>query len=327
MSDTEKPPMVPIDSDARGVEIRATKFRRFLTIAAHKVLSKIPQLRIHVTAFMVFFPFGIPICIKCNKRGRLVEANTMEYVRQHTSIPVPKVYCAFRRKGKTYIVMKRIKGENICLRWPDYRSSDCDESKAKVFGQLRKMMDELRSLPGPDTGGPRNLLGGPLWEMRLHTQPNHAHDECGPFETMEDFHLHLRAGWDGRKLRGFGRTKEADFKNLLRMHRNGTWSLKLSHGDLNCFNVLVRGDNVVGIIDWETAGWYPSYWEYTQAMTQLPLAARTGGGIMTWSADKFLEPFPEEHEMELNRLFFHPYDFYWDGSIDQVHCTQYGIPD
>ncbi|KAF2846104.1 hypothetical protein T440DRAFT_492908 [Plenodomus tracheiphilus IPT5] len=38
-----------------------------------------------------------------------------------------------------------------------------------------------------------------------------------------------------------------------------------THGDLNPFNVLVRGDKVVGIIDWEFFGWYPHYWEYTSA--------------------------------------------------------------
>jgi len=26
---------------------------------------------------------------------------------------------------------------------------------------------------------------------------------------------------------------------------------------------MVKGGKVVGIIDWECAGWYPEYWEYT----------------------------------------------------------------
>jgi hypothetical protein len=30
-------------------------------------------------------------------------------------------------------------------------------------------------------------------------------------------------------------------------------------------DVLVRDDGIVGIIDWETAGLLPSYWEYTTA--------------------------------------------------------------
>lgn len=43
------------------------------------------------------------------------------------------------------------------------------------------------------------------------------------------------------------------------------WPLVFTHGDLSRLNILARGDDIVGIIDWETAGWYPSYWEYTTA--------------------------------------------------------------
>lgn len=39
----------------------------------------------------------------------------------------------------------------------------------------------------------------------------------------------------------------------------------LTHGDLSSLNILAHGDDIVGIVDWATAGWYPSYWEYTTA--------------------------------------------------------------
>jgi len=38
-----------------------------------------------------------------------------------------------------------------------------------------------------------------------------------------------------------------------------------THGDLSSLNILTHGDVVVAVIDWETSGWYPSYWEYTSA--------------------------------------------------------------
>ncbi|OAG38277.1 hypothetical protein AYO21_07503 [Fonsecaea monophora] len=66
-----------------------------------------------------------------------------------------------------------------------------------------------------------------------------------------------------------------------------------THGDLNPFNIMLRGDRVVGLIDWECAGWYPYYWEYTAVW--LGSAART-----SWrdDVDSFLEPFPDELKME-----------------------------
>lgn len=35
------------------------------------------------------------------------------------------------------------------------------------------------------------------------------------------------------------------------------WPLKFTHGDLRSLNILACGDSIVGIVDWETAGWYP----------------------------------------------------------------------
>lgn len=36
----------------------------------------------------------------------------------------------------------------------------------------------------------------------------------------------------------------------------------LTHGDLLACNIIVQGSTITGIIDWETAGFYPEFWEY-----------------------------------------------------------------
>lgn len=46
---------------------------------------------------------------------------------------------------------------------------------------------------------------------------------------------------------------------------NRTWPIIFAHGDLNNLNILVWGDEIIGIVDWETAGWHPSYLEYKTA--------------------------------------------------------------
>jgi len=38
----------------------------------------------------------------------------------------------------------------------------------------------------------------------------------------------------------------------------------LTHGDLQPRNIVVQGDKVTGIIDWEFGGWYSEYWEYVK---------------------------------------------------------------
>ncbi|RDL31140.1 uncharacterized protein BP5553_09929 [Venustampulla echinocandica] len=40
-----------------------------------------------------------------------------------------------------------------------------------------------------------------------------------------------------------------------------------THGDICPQNIMIDGSNhITGIIDWETAGWYPDYWEYGNIM-------------------------------------------------------------
>ncbi|KAF8233172.1 hypothetical protein L208DRAFT_1268236, partial [Tricholoma matsutake] len=36
----------------------------------------------------------------------------------------------------------------------------------------------------------------------------------------------------------------------------------LTHGDLLPHNILVNGSRITAIIDWETASYYPEFWEY-----------------------------------------------------------------
>jgi hypothetical protein len=54
--------------------------------------------------------------------------------------------------------------------------------------------------------------------------------------------------------------------------------------------------DIVGIIDWETAGWYPSYWEYTSAHQVNPQNSFWADEI-----DNFLQPMPDELKMEQTR--------------------------
>lgn len=42
----------------------------------------------------------------------------------------------------------------------------------------------------------------------------------------------------------------------------------MTHGDLCPLNILVESEDIVhisGIVDWDTGGTYPEYWEYVNA--------------------------------------------------------------
>ncbi|TAQ90524.1 hypothetical protein B7494_g1168 [Chlorociboria aeruginascens] len=112
----------------------------------------------------------------------LAEAHTLRFIAEHTSIPVPKVHHAFIHRGKTYILMERIRGETMAKKWP----SLSDTSKASIFNQLTQIVKELRSIPS-ETTAVSNLEGGPIYDCRLPQTSS-----WGPFISVYDFHLALR---------------------------------------------------------------------------------------------------------------------------------------
>jgi thiamine kinase-like enzyme len=48
-------------------------------------------------------------------------------------------------------------------------------------------------------------------------------------------------------------------------------NIQFAHGDFHLGNIMVSNipglaTVITGVIDWEEAGWYPSYWEYCKMM-------------------------------------------------------------
>lgn len=219
------------------------------------------------------------LCVKYGPRVHLSEASTMIFISQHTSIPVPRVICAFTHSTWTYIVTERIEGHMLSKDWV-YRSED---SKAKLLSQLKQYICEMRELQPPKGMlGVVSVDGGSLSDCRI---PGPSL-RFGPFETIQDFHRHLRMDMD------FDPRLDPDVQELIRQ-QSKSWPLVFTHGDLSSLNILARGNDLVAIVDWETAGWYPSYWEYTSAYQVNPQ-----NSFWVEEIDKFLTPMPEELAME-----------------------------
>ena len=212
----------------------------------------------------------------------------MRFISQHTSTPVPKVLCAFTRRGWTYIVMERIDGDLVGTEWLN-RSA---ESKTAVLSQLKSLTQEMRRLSPPQPGKIANVDEGSLFDCRL---PGPSL-RFGPFSNIDDFHRHLRGGIE------LGPNLDPEINQLITLH-GGHWALVFTHGDLSSLNILVRGDEVVGIIDWETAGWYPAYWEYTTACQVNPQ-----NSFWREEIDRFLNPQPSELAMDsIRQKYFGDY--------------------
>ncbi|KAI0470302.1 kinase-like protein [Xylaria cf. heliscus] len=258
---------------------------RFLTILVFKLLSKKPLWRLMRQPIGVLF--ASRFCIKATFTT-LAEAHVIQFVARHTSIPVPKIYCAFTHRGRSYIVMERLDGEPVGLGW----LSRSEESKGKILSQLKDAIQQLRNVSPPGGIGVANIYGGPVYDCRLPTK-----FLWGPFSTVDHFHKELR---NGIGLDYDPSDAPQDLLELLAFHKQPSSKPTLTHGDLSSSNILVKGDKLVGIIDWETAGWFPPYWEYVCAWNVNPRDE-----LWRQEVDRFLTPMPHELKMEsIRRKYF-----------------------
>ncbi|KAI9662264.1 MAG: hypothetical protein M1821_008431 [Bathelium mastoideum] len=246
---------------------------------AHEVLSD--------TAGRKVVGIGDHFVIKYGLQVDLVEGKTMLYLQESTTIPVPRIFALFQGTNtKNYIVMERIIGTTLEEEW-----SHLDQSmKESIASMLRSSLEQMRKLESPggycslSRGG---LLDGLFWTADP-TQPF-----SGPFDTEDDLNSAIIAnysqqGYPKHKAEYYSRVFKVVFQNH---------PPKFSHGDFQRKNVIVknapkngtRGELV--IIDWEFAGWYPSYWEYARAIFAC------GRWKDDWSVwlDQILEPMLAEY--------------------------------
>jgi thiamine kinase-like enzyme len=87
----------------------------------------------------------------------------------------------------------------------------------------------------------------------------------GPFLNSKDFYDFLisPASKHGSKTLD---EYEAALARTRRLRDRG-YAVVFTHGDFKAHNILVGDDgHLSGFLDWESAVWYPEYWESTKAM-------------------------------------------------------------
>lgn len=135
--------------------------------------------------------------------------------------------------------MERIKGQMIGHRWV-YRN---EESKVKLLSKLKSMVQGMREISVPEGTEIASVDGGSIFDCRV---PGPSL-RLGPFHNIQDFHRHLSEGHEPNP------NFDPEIRELFKQHGE-SWPLKFTHGDLSSLNILIHGDDLIGIIDWETSG-------------------------------------------------------------------------
>jgi hypothetical protein len=149
------------------------------------------------------------------------EYEAMEFVRQNTTIPIPRVYGVYpSENGNQDLVMEKVPGDDLNVLWTTLTS----EEKTNVAVELAGYISQLRALKPSKEGFVGSLGMGPCFDTRLGVR------RFGPFESIADFHKFVRRG-DDMDLWAFS-------KDVTEVHkRSSSYITKFTHAG-TCFLVI-----------------------------------------------------------------------------------------
>ncbi|GAA5834731.1 hypothetical protein JCM11251_003647 [Rhodosporidiobolus azoricus] len=195
---------------------------------------------------------GLEIVFKCGKDVKIEEGKWTEMVREMTDLPIPRVYGTCLFGDETLIYLEKMPGQTLHNAFPFLSSS----ARSAIVEQLKAHMKTLHGLQAaPDARrggfGGRNLEA--VWPVRDHP---FFSPHSPSFPTCAALHEWLRARYAAR------RDTDVEVWDSIVAPFLGVFSKAvLVHGDLSPWNILVDGDKVTAIIDWEQAGYYPVWVE------------------------------------------------------------------
>ncbi|KAK7689161.1 hypothetical protein QCA50_007852 [Cerrena zonata] len=223
-------PLLPVDENAISDEAEQECLAR---IQANDTTVYQSQVRM-VTATLVA------------KSPTPYERYNMEFVRKHTTIPVPQPRY---RHFESWLLMDRIEGRTL---------EDCWNSLSffmqfRIACTMRCYMKQLRGLTGTAPGNPDRCIGGNIFEC----------NEWGPFNNARQFRrfceASARSQWIARTIQYTQNRAVAQPPPPVISPED--WSLSFAHGDIHMGNLMLSKDSVLWMVDWGSSGYYPSWME------------------------------------------------------------------
>ncbi|KAG8978857.1 hypothetical protein FRB94_012710 [Tulasnella sp. JGI-2019a] len=223
-------------------------------------------------------PFGL--IIKWSTGTREEELHSMRYARS-LGLPVPRGICYGSHRNKPgSILMTKVEGRILSDVWKQLNPSE----QETIRSQMRSYLEIMRSARNPWGSRICSVTGSAIRSVRA---PGGL---IGPCKDEEKFH-------QGLIFHAFQHPMmdDAAYSRLIdtaKQIRTIPHDIVFTHGDLWHHNILVHNGRVSAILDWESAGWYPEYWEITTVLRFRPEG---------WWWPEFvrsISPHPYEEEQE-----------------------------
>lgn len=176
------------------------------------------------------------------------EAKNIQFLKEKTSIPVPTIVKDWKEDdGRYFMLTERICAEPLNVVWPTLSIAD----RERIAEQTAKYLLELRELQSPQM---QSLDGGPIYSAFLFLNGYGA--PHGPFSSDDEL-------W-GEMVKSLENVPEKARQRLQQRMPTAIPST-FTHGDLTDVNIMIKDNNLVGILDWEASGYFPVWWEFTCA--------------------------------------------------------------
>ncbi|GIJ98601.1 hypothetical protein Aspvir_000719 [Aspergillus viridinutans] len=218
---------------------------KLIRVQCYRVLLKLgSHLYPRSSAGLVHrLPFGL-FAKEC-KRSHPNEAEALRLVERYTSIPAPLWVDEYQGSRHPVLIMTAVPGQTLGAVFHRLSYSE----REQLSKDLKSVLSQLRCVPNQTSYLFCNCHGGPLKDHRFPS------GTCGPFNLVSEFnaflvHRYVRKG-----------TKD----KIAAVHARPYRSV-FTHADLHPSNILIDRGRLSGIVDWECAGFYPEYWEFTKLM-------------------------------------------------------------
>ena len=198
------------------------------------------------------------VVAKEGSKVRYNEEAAMRLVQKHTpSVPIPHVYSSWygrdARGNKTgQLAMSFVPGKRLDSVWDSLGPA----AKQRVCRDIWNLVAQIRTIPKPAPLADYfccNVDGSASWDPLLGGS---AH----PAEPLRsDAAVRERIFDQYTKCNGLSYADGKDLPSLLPRSDKSVFT----HGDIAPRNIMVDEDGrILALLDWESAGWYPDYWEY-----------------------------------------------------------------
>ncbi|KAL9110170.1 MAG: hypothetical protein Q9227_005230 [Pyrenula ochraceoflavens] len=192
--------------------------------------------------------------LKEGVRVQPAEEAAINFVHEHTDVPVPEIYFSSYHIKRGTIAMSLIPGQTLQETWETFDQ----ETKIRLCKETWEMINKWRQIMRPSSLERyyQCLADGSI-NTRDCLLSSYIHPPI-PLYSDEELRKRIHQCY----VDTWGERYKDTLLDMLPRSEQSVFT----HGDVAPQNIMVEDGHIVGVLDWELSGWYPDYWEYANIM-------------------------------------------------------------